>query len=117
MSQFAGRGKKTAWSTWNSFPEATESFKQLSLINRSDEADIKVVERFIILMYDRTSDLSDINKCRQHLFTKKSRPVEGCPPTKDALLQHIKRARLQSNIWISCMEKTHQMLISMRGDG
>ena len=105
VSQFAGRGKKTAWSTWNSFPEAAESFKQLSFINRSDEEDIKIVERFVMLMYDRTSALSDINKCRQHLFTKKSRPVEGFPPIKDSLLQHIKRARLQSNIWTNCMER------------
>ena len=77
MSQFAGRGKKIRWSTWNSFPEATESFKQLSSIDTSDEEDIKVVERFVILMYDRTSGLSDVNKCRQHLFTKKSSPVKG----------------------------------------
>ena len=99
----AGSDKKKTWSIWNKFPEATESFKQLSFITRSDEEDIKIVERFMMLMYDRTIDLSDINNC--HLFTKKSRPVEGCPPTKDSLLQHMKKARLQRNIWTNCMGK------------
>ena len=62
VSQFAGRGKKTAWATWNLFQDATKSFRRLSSIDISDEDDIKVVERFTILMYDRTSGLSDVNK-------------------------------------------------------
>ena len=30
VSVFAGRGKKTAWDTWKSFPEANDAFKELS---------------------------------------------------------------------------------------
>ena len=29
MSAFAGRGKKTAWVTWKSFPEVTDAFSEL----------------------------------------------------------------------------------------
>ena len=32
---------------------------------------------------------------RKELFTKKGRPIENIPPTKGALIQHIKRAVLQ----------------------
>ena len=112
VSQFAGHGKKTAWSTWNSFPE---SFKQLSFINRSDEEDIKIVERFVILMYDRTIALSDINKCRQHLFTKKSRPVEGCLPTKDCITS--KEQDYNAIFGPIAWKEIYQMSISMSGDG
>ena len=81
VSQFAGRAKKTAWNTWSAFPEATQSFARLSTLNVFSDEDINIVQRFVVLMYDRAGELNDVNKCGQHLFTKKNRQVEGCPPT------------------------------------
>ena len=61
--------------------------------------DVRIVQRFVILMYDRTSESFDVNENRRVLFTKKGRPVEGIPPTKDALTQHIRRAMLKPGLY------------------
>ena len=58
-------------------------------------------------MYDRTSGIEDVNDCRRYLFTKRGRTIENCPPTKDALMQHVLRAKLVSNTWVNCMESIH----------
>ena len=46
------------------------------------------IERFIILIYDRTSTTTDIDKAHSKLFAKKS-TVQLIPPTSAALGQHI----------------------------
>ena len=40
-----------------------------------------------------------MNEARRELFSNKCKSLENIPPTKDALLQHIKRAILQAGIW------------------
>lgn len=100
ISAFAGRGKKTAWNTWKVFPEATEAFGDLLLMEDDiSEPSMSVLERFVILLYDRTSDLVKVNDARKWLFTQKSRMLENIPPTQAALIQHIKRASYQANCW------------------
>ena len=69
-------------------------FYRISISESLTEEDMSTAERFIILLYDRTS--MTVNDCRRNLFTKKGRSVESMPPTKDALMQHVKRAMLQS---------------------
>ena len=47
-----------------------------------------MLERITVLLYDRTSDMDNIDE------------VESLPPTKIALVQHVKRAMYQAgNIW------------------
>ena len=53
------------------------------------------LERFVVLMYDRTSETTEVNEARKQLFTQKSRALENMPPTKAALEQHIRRATYQ----------------------
>ena len=58
-----------------------------------------VIERFVILLYDRTSKCKDVNKARKKLFAKKS-SVQNIPPTYAALEQHVKRSALQGgHVW------------------
>ena len=76
------------------------SFVRLSLGNAEiSQNDIDLIERFVVLLYDRVGSTSSVNHARHWLFTKKGRPIDNCPPTADALLQHIRRAILQSSIW------------------
>ena len=60
------------------------------------DEDLKSLERHVILIYDKTSTLQDVNKCRKTLFAKKGGSIEALPPTKDALIQHSRRALLQA---------------------
>ncbi|KAG0724688.1 hypothetical protein GWK47_040075 [Chionoecetes opilio] len=58
-----------------------------------------MLERFVVLMYDRTSDTMEVNDARKQLFAHKSRALKNIPPTQAALQQHIKCASLQGNCW------------------
>lgn len=60
----------------------------------------------MVLLYDRTSNLTRVNEARQELFAKKSRTLDNIPPTQEALLQHTKRALLQGGFfWGQCCLK------------
>ena len=85
-SSFAGRGKTSAWETWKAFPEVTDSFKRLSdYPSTITEDDWALIERYVILLYDRSYLNTDVSSAMRQLFTKKGRPVDGLPKTKDAL--------------------------------
>jgi len=49
-----------------------------------------------LLLYDRSSSKTSANALHKHLFTKKGRSMDSLPPTEAALLQHVRRAALQS---------------------
>lgn len=51
------------------------------------DALLAVIEHFGVLMYNKTSVLSDVNKVKQHLFSAWSRSIESVPPTQAALKQ------------------------------
>ena len=105
-SSFLGRGKRTAWEAWVSFPAVTEYFEEMSSCPEKPSIDcICTIERFIIILYDRTSTCTNIDMARKHLFTKKGRSMEGLPPTQAALYQHILRAAYQGgHVWGSLLE-------------
>ena len=50
--------------------------------------DLEMIERFVVLMYDRTSPLSSVNECRRILYTKKQITAEGIPPTQESGSAH-----------------------------
>jgi hypothetical protein len=101
---------KKAWEASNAFPEVTATFKQLSLQPPDVEPTMQMIQRFVVLMYDRSSSKMTVNGLRKHLFTKKCRPMEGIPPTEAALLQHTKRAALQSGYcWNRCLQSQQSL--------
>ena len=101
VSSFAGRGKKSAFDTWMVYPDATSAFLQLLSLTGPITDDIMLsIERYVVLMYDRTSQAVSVNACRKDLFARKGRAMESIPPTRDALIQHLMRAIHQaSHIW------------------
>ena len=100
-SFFFMHGKKSAWATWNVFSDATEAFHALSNAPSEVEKNVQaILERFVILLYDRTSDEVAVNRARKCLFTQKGREIENIPPTEAALIQHIRRAAYQGgHVW------------------
>ena len=97
VSFFNGRGKKNAWNTWTKFDDFTEVLSLL-VTNPSKEAlesSFRTIERFIVLLYDRTSQNISVDETRKYLFASKGRSIEGIPPSRDALYEHLKRAVYQ----------------------
>ncbi len=111
VSSFGTKGKKTAWTTWINYEDITPTFLALSAgpAHIKDE-DVAMLERFTILLYNRTSTIVKIDEARQELFTKKGRAMDALPPTKAALVQHIKRAVYQGG---HCWGKTLQVCLDM----
>lgn len=61
VSAFRNKGKKTAWQTWDIFPEATSVFSELSKYPPTfEDDDMKILEKFVVLMYDRSSNLDSV---------------------------------------------------------
>ena len=106
-SSFNGIGKKKAWNVWMKYRVVDDIFNRLSTATDStvDDASFETIQRFVVLLYDQSSDISRVNECRRILFTKRNRPIDNIPPTADALLQHLKRATLQAKIWCRSLEK------------
>ena len=62
---FVGHGKKTAWTTWYALPECTDALLKLSCAPSDIQEDVMhTIERFVILLYNRTSTCTDIDKAR-----------------------------------------------------
>ena len=101
VSFFAGKGKKSAWEAWTS-SDITETFAALASTPEVQVVDssMKKVERFVVILYDRTSTLEHVNDARKQLFAQKGRSIDGIPPTQAALLEHTKRAAFQAgHVW------------------
>ena len=102
-SAFHGRGNKLAWEAWNCYPEVTTAFTYMasnlyaSLVLESPH--YRLLERFTIVLYNKTSNLEDVDEARMELFCQRSRSMENIPPTRDTLLHHAKRAVYQASVW------------------
>ena len=80
--------------------QETDTFEEFFRIPRDvSEDSMSLLECFVVLIYDRTSDIMQVNDPRKQLFAHKSMALDNIPPTQAALQQHIKRAPLQVNCW------------------
>ena len=50
---------------------------------------LPIIERLIVIMYDRGSSESSVNGERLVLFSQKGMDIENIPPTQDALAQDV----------------------------
>ena len=73
VSAFKHKGKRTAWDTWKVYPELTTTLLSLMDNPTLTPESLAVIERFVILMYDRGSDLFDVDHGRH---VKNFFPVE-----------------------------------------
>ena len=91
VSFFSHVSKATAWKVWKLFPDVSTSFALLS--NRPTQKDIEKclasLERFVVLLYHRTFNCTDVNSCRRELFCH-GRAIENIPPTQNALQQRTR---------------------------
>ena len=85
-SAFLGKGKKSAWEAWKVYPEATEAFlfvKDSPFVPLDINTPVfDVLQRFVVILYDRASLATDVNTVRRELFTRKNRALENIPPTE-----------------------------------
>ena len=96
VSFFSGKGKKTAWNTWMVYEEATSAFLELSYSPEDVSKEcLRKLQRFVVLLYDRTRTEMQVNEARKQLFAQTGRSIQAIPPTQAALVQHTRRAAYQ----------------------
>ncbi len=100
VSCFGDRGKKTAWDTWKAFDDVTPAFCALAATPDSVYNSMKSLERFVVLLYDHTSNQDSVKQPHKQLFTQKGR----------ALTQHTKRAAYHARYcWAQMMVAAHEL--------
>ena len=91
VSPFTGKGKKSAWQKLDVFDEITETFSKLSHFpTEVTDTDLNTLERFVVLMYDRSSAATGVDEARLHMCARKQRPYDSILPTQAALREHAK---------------------------
>ena len=61
-----------------------------------DDADLRMLEKFVNTMYDKNSTVDGVDDARFDLFARKQRSYDAIPPTRSSLAQHVKRATYQA---------------------
>ena len=65
-----------------------------------------LIESFVVLLYDQTSAIVEVNPARKDLFSKKARTLQNFSTTRAALEQHTMRAVVQgAYIWSQVLLK------------
>ena len=85
----------------NHIYEVTETFSNLSQFPiEVTYTDLKTLDRFVVLMYDRSSAATGVDEARLHMFARKQQPYDSIPPTQADLREHakLKRAAYQVGI-------------------
>ena len=97
-SAIFGKGKKTAWSVWQSMPELTLPLQLLSGPNPTTQmirCNTPVFQRFVMKLYGISEDNITVDAARLTLFLHKGRDFDHLPPSSDALHQHLLRVAYQ----------------------
>ena len=94
FSAFHGKCKRSAWDTWTAYDEPTDAFAVMMDPVQAVHFDVfmPVIQRFVVVMYDRTSSSETLDEARLHFFAQKEKQIEAIPPTEAALLQRTKSA-------------------------
>ena len=96
-SSMSGVGRNTAWAAWKRFPNATDTMIKLTEDPESfheDEIHMERLENLTVMMYSKNCSKTTVNEARQAMFTHNLKALEGIPPTRAALYQHVKRTIL-----------------------
>ena len=107
-SAFKFQGKKKALNVLRSSEKAAKTFADFYCNPFQDlteeDSKFKEIQRFVVLMYSRTSTLSSVNEARMELyFQRDTHNIEAIPPTSNSLLFHTRRAIYQCGTWSKCL--------------
>ena len=104
VSSFAGRSKKTVWDVCYVFNEVSPALCTLVSYLSSSNDQLDLLERFVVLLYDRISSEEKVNVAHKQLFFQKCRPMKGLPPSSAVLEEHTERAAYQAgHVWANML--------------
>ena len=96
-SFFSGTEKVSAYAKWSARPELTTTLWYLMYKPETPSSDgIAVIESFLITLYLVYCTLTDVKQARQQIFAESPHAFEYLPPTKAALVKHVKTTTYQA---------------------
>ena len=95
VSQVSGHGKTSTWKTFQKHTILLNKLGRGVLFEATEEN----AEAFICRVYTPHSNDTAIDEVRYRLLQKDTKDRAKLPPSKDCLVQQIKRAHYQSQIW------------------
>ena len=104
VSAYIGKGKKTAYRIWQTFPDVTFPLQLLASLCptiQSIEENILAIEMFVVKLYGVQEEcVKSIDETHFHLLLHKGKNFDNSPPSSDANKQHILRTAYQTGlIW------------------
>ena len=82
------------------------------------EEQFRVLERFVVIMYNRTTPHQDVHKARLSMFSQGTRRIESIPPTQAAIAQHVRRAAYQAgHVRGRTLDPIQNFQVQQNGDG
>ena len=80
VSFFGGKGKRTAWDTWRAYKEVTPAFCALAgrPTRQTVQEWFEPLERFVILLYDRSSSQEYVKRLGNSSSPKKEGQLRVC---------------------------------------
>lgn len=103
-STFFNKGKRSAWQAWELCSESvtptleflsTHPYQQLT----TDDNHFRVLERMIVVMYDKTSPRASVDKARMDLFCRRTGgAIDNLPPTQVIIIFTLRMC------FIACFE-------------
>ncbi|KAJ8888479.1 hypothetical protein PR048_007970 [Dryococelus australis] len=91
VSMYQDMGLEELWLSFGrrAFPEATDAF--VAIYEGNLDSAMDKMEKFVIILYDRSCKKTLVNEARREMFRKKKRTMEMIPPTANALYLQAKR--------------------------
>ena len=80
-SPFAGNGKRTAWTAWDTNDDATSAMCRSYTVKNANDRKCHECSSPIFFMYDRGRSESSLNGERLVLFTQQVKEIENISPT------------------------------------
>eukprot|EP00733_Pompholyxophrys_punicea_P001186 Pompholyxophrys_punicea_v1_NODE_532_length_1739_cov_16.144893.p1 type:complete len:134 gc:universal NODE_532_length_1739_cov_16.144893:599-198(-) len=102
VSMFYGKGKKKYhfWDTWKVFPDVTEAFLLQSESVTQILLDSRVfalLERFVVLAYDKESDSNSVDDTHQKLFCKEKSRFGSNSANRSCLISARSKSSISGN--------------------
>ena len=78
VSSFNAKRKKIAWQTWNVCNEASVIFTKFSQCpSKIEESDLQILDKCVVLMYDRSSSVASVNEGEPSSLCTKAEVTQG----------------------------------------
>ena len=76
VSAFRGKGKKSAWQTWDMCAEASYVFARLRQYPPTvNDNEMDILEKFLVIMCDRSSTTTGVNNTRLDMFALEAKTI------------------------------------------